>query len=774
MHHISLFTPARVQQEKADLQGSGGLALSGDMTGRAFRRTLTSMAAGMAAGALAWGGPAMAQSAPAEATAPDGGLADIIVTAQRRGENLQAVPIAVSAVSAERLMSAGVVAVGDIKLAVPSADVPVASGFATPFIRGIGSRFIGPATEGAVSTYVDNVYIGNSVAALLSFNNLARVEVLKGPQGTLFGRNTTGGLISVITRDPTDELQAEARVSYGNYETANGDLYVGGPVAPGIKADFAGYVKHQGEGYGTNFFTGEDVGRTHYDFGLRSKWLLGDGPLTVRLTADYSQLKTSVYVQRVALGFTAPAAYAIGANLGGSPWDTDLTISPIIETKSGGVSAKADYEISPAITLTSITAWRKSRYHNIFDGDITRTDARGIDSIQIDDQFSQELQLLSGPASPFTWVVGAFLYDAKGRFSPNRLLVSGPAREAPGPFNGVAENVTFAEQKVFSIAPYAQATVEIADATKLTLGLRYTYEKRTQDGESRSFSPTGAQIGPTFATTAANRRLVANKLTWRIALDHQFGPDVLGYVSYNRGFKSGGANLTNVTAPMYGPEEIDAYELGLKSTLFDRRVRLNGAAFYYDYKDVQVASIEAGIGSIYNAATARTYGLELELDAQVTSQLRLNAGYTYLDAKFTDFPAAQTNTLNPAGGVTQSFQSAAGKRLPFSPKSVVVAGITYTVPVGSNSLTFNGNGYHSGSYFNDPDNFRNPGSYEVYNASVEFTVDDRWSISIWGKNLSNEAVDLFPAVNGLGGGIGIARAAFAPPRTYGATIGVKM
>lgn len=718
----------------------------------------------------------MPVSTPAEAKAESAGpgLEEIIVTAQRRGENLQRVPISVSAVSATQLAAIGIAGNSDIKLAVPGVDVPIASGFATPFIRGVGNKIIGPGTEVAVSTYVDNVYIGNLVASVLSFNNLARVEVLKGPQGTLFGRNTTGGIISVITRDPTDQFQLNARAGYGNYQTVNGDLYVGGPIANGVKADFAAYGKHQGKGYGTNLFSGKEIGRTYYDFGVRSKWLVGDGPLTVKLTGDYSQLKTTGFVQRVALDYTAPPAYAVGANYGGSPWDSDANVLNLVKTKGGGVSAKADYEISPAVTLVSISAWRKSRYFSHLDGDVTRTDAREIIGTQIDEQFSQELQLLSGPALPFTWVAGAFLYDAKGRSAPGILVINGPARAAPGPFNGLGQFVTFVEQKVFSIAPYAQTTVEIVDATKLTLGLRYTYEKRTQDGEGRAFLPTGVQVGPTLTTPPANRRLVANELTWRIALDHQFSPDVMGYVSYNRGFKSGGANTTSVTAPMYGPEKLDAYEVGLKSSLFGRRVRLNGAAFYYDYKDVQVASVESGIVSIYNAATARIYGLELDLDAQVTSQLRLNAGYSYLNARFTEFPSALTNTFNPAGGVTQSFQSAKGNKLPNAPESVITVGASYLVPLGANSLTFNGNVYHSSSYFTEPDNFRGQDAYELYNASVEFNLGDRWTFTLWGKNLSNEAVDLFPSVNGLGGGIGIPRSAFAPPRTYGVTVGVKI
>lgn len=709
--------------------------------------------------------PSAAQSTAAE----EGELQEITVTAQRRGENLQRVPIAISAVTADQIAAAGIASTADIKIAVPSADVPVLNGYALPFIRGIGSKAAGPATESSVSTYVDNVYVGSSSAALLSFNNIARVEVLKGPQGTLFGRNATGGLISVITRDPTDRLQASAHASYGNYQTVRGDLYVGGPIASGVKADFAAFANHQGDTYGTNFFTGKGIGRVFYDYGLRSKWLIGSGPLTVHLIADYSAMKTSNFAQRVAFGYTAPPPYGVGGNYGGSPWDTDLTIAPVLKTKGGGVSAKIDYEISPAFTLTSITAWRKNRYHNVFDGDVTRTNGTQVDAVQVESQFTQEVQLLSGPDSPFTWVVGAFLFDAQGQYDPALRILNGPA--SAGPFTGVRNSFTYARQDVFSVAPYAQATVELFEATKLSLGGRYTYERRKQHGEGSNFSPAGTPVGP---VVIIDQQLKANKLTWRIALDHQFSRDVLGYVSYNRGFKSGGANLTSVTAPFYRPEQLDAYEVGMKSTLLDRRVRFNAAAFYYDYKDIQVVSSSAGIISIYNGAAARTYGFEAELEAQLTNQLRLTAGYTFLDAKFTDFPNALVNIPNPAGGVRQIFGSAKGNPLPNAPKSVITAGFSYTVPIGSNELRFNGNMYHNSGYAAEPDNFRRQSAYELYNASVNFTIADRYTLSIWGKNLSNEAVDLFPSVNGLGGGAGVPRSNYAPPRTYGVTVGVTL
>lgn len=716
---------------------------------------------------------AAAQSAPAEPAreeaATDGTLAEITVTAQRRGESLQRVPIAVSAITAEKLAAVGMASTADIKIAVPSADVPLINGYALPFIRGIGTKAVGPSTESSVSTYVDNVYIGSSAAALLSFNNITRVEVLKGPQGTLFGRNATGGLISVITRDPGEELSLNAQASYGNYDTLRGSLYIGGPIASGVKADLAAYGNRQGKGYGTNLFTGNDIGRVFYDFGLRTKWLIESGPLTVRISGDYSSSKTSTFVQRVAFGFTPPPAFAAGGNYGGGPWDTDLNFSPVVEIKGGGVSAKVDYEISPAVTLSSITAWRKSRYHNQFDGDVTRTAGTQIDAIQTDEQFSQELQLLSGPGSSFTWVVGAFLYDAHGTYDPSLRILTGPS--SVGPFAGVRNSFTYARQDVFSIAPYAQATFEILPATKLTVGARFTYERRKHHGEGLNFSPAGVQVGP---TVVIDQGLEASKLTWRIALDHQFGPDVLGYVSYNRGFKSGGGNLTSVTAPFYRPEQLDAYEVGLKSTLFGRRARLNSAAFYYDYKDIQVVSSNAGIISIYNGAAARVYGFEVELDAQVTDALRLSAGYTYLDAKFTDFPNAVINNPNPAGGVIQTVGSAKGNSLPNAPKSVISLNASYTVPLGDNKLTFNGSMYHNSGFGAEPDGFRRQSAYELYNASIDFTIADRWTLSLWGKNLSNAAVDLFPSVNGLGGGLGVPRSSYAPPRTYGATIGLKI
>lgn len=717
-------------------------------------------------GAAAAAGQGVQPAAQSAQTA--GGLEDIIVTAQRRGENLQRVPIAVSAVTATQLQATGISGTADIKLAVPSADVGITNGYATPFIRGVGSKAVGPATESPVSTYIDNVYIGNSAGALLAFNNIERIEVLKGPQGTLFGRNATGGLISIITRDPSDQLEGNVRVGYSNYNTIQGDFYIGGPIAGAIKADLAGYGLHQGDGWGTNFFNGRDVGRTDMDVGLRSKWLYENGPLTARIIADWTKLRTSTNVQRIAFGSTTPPPY--GPVYGGSPWDTDLSVQPEVNNQGGGVSLKVDYELNPMMTFTSITAWRKNRYQNIFDSDITRVDGRETYVDQVDEQFSQEVQLLSGRESPFTWVVGAFLYDAQGRYEPSRLTVNGPSRGA------FAQSFTFATQDVLSIAPYAQGTVEIFDATKLTLGARYTYEKRVQDGEQQSFSPTGAQVG---ATATIHQKLVAKKLTWRVALDHQFTPDILSYASYNRGFKSGGANLTSVTAAMYRPEQLDAFELGLKSTLFDRRVRFNGAAFYYDYKNIQVLTVNSGIITIYNGAAARTYGLELELDTQVTEQLRLNAGYTYLDAKFTDFANAVTNLPNPEGGTRQLLRPADGNRLPNAPQSVITAGFTYTVPIGSNFLALNGSVYHNSGYFGEPDNFRRQGSYELYNASLEYRLGDVWTFTLWGKNLSNKAVNLYPSAAGVGGVSSLGgnraqpRSSYAPPRTYGITVGAK-
>ena len=243
--------------------------------------------------ALVWAAPSVAQAeqatggaaAPKADSTNEAYSGEIVVTAQRREQRLQEIPLAVTAVSARTLANTGTIQSTDLKLVSPSLDIRVTSGYTNPYIRGVGSRALGPGVESPVAFYVDGIYIGNG-SSVLNFSNIERVEVLKGPQGTLFGRNATGGLVQVVTKDPSSYLSGDASVEYGSYDTFRSTAYISGPLSQGVSADIGGYFTTQGEGYGKNLTTGADTYRTKRDYGIRSKWLFELGAATLRLTGD--------------------------------------------------------------------------------------------------------------------------------------------------------------------------------------------------------------------------------------------------------------------------------------------------------------------------------------------------------------------------------------------------------------------------------------------------------------------------------------------------------
>ena len=744
-------------------------------------------------GAIAVASPAVAQQQPAAAPAADQaaseGFGDIVVTAQRRAERLQDVPLSVTAVQGAALAEAGVGKATDIKMVASSVDIPITNGYVSPYMRGVGSRALGPGIESPIALYVDGVYVGNG-ASVLSFSNVERIEVLKGPQGTLFGRNATGGLIQVVTRDPKSELGGDASVSYGNYDTWSTSAYVTGGIAEGVSADIAGYGTWQGKGYGTNLFNGQDVYKTNHDYGFRTKWLLEPSDtVQIRLAADYSNLKSSQNTLRVALGATPQPL--TGPAYGGDEWDTNVNTQPLIKQKQGGVSMRVDVDLG-GFSLVSTTAYRKSRFDLNFDLDLTAQDDLGntaagkaFSQIQKDHQFSQEIQLLSATDadSKLNWNLGLFYYNAKGEYDPFTILYTGQLIGG-SPFTGFFDTLTGSPwQKTESLAPYAQATYEFLPNTRLTAGLRYTYEKRELGGDTFGFLNGVIVPAVSVPTPPIPNTMNARKATWRIALDHKFSDDVMVYASQNRGFKSGGFSVLEMTAPPYQPETLDATEVGFKAMVLDRKLRFEGAAFYYNYKDVQVYSTTAFGLQIKNGGKARIQGLEFEMSARPLQGLTLNAGYTYLDSEWKVFNNAPINVPNNVPGFVgrgkqQITGSVAGNDLPSAPHHVFNASGSYKMPIGDNSLTFNASYYYNSGYFGESDNTARQDAYSLVNASVRFALpDDRISVSLWGRNLTNEAVDIYPThtqQTRVGQNrFSVQRSGYAPPRTYGVTVGTK-
>ena len=433
-------------------------------------------------------------------------------------------------------------------------------GYELPRIRGIGDSVIGAGFEGGVATYIDGVYMAAAPAALLSLNNIEQIEVLKGPQGTLFGRNATGGLIQITTREPQDAFSGNVDVGYGNYQTSTADTYVTGALGNGLAADFAGRVTTQGRGFGVNEFNGLQVNRVNDDVALRSSLLYRPADDTkIRIIADYEQNDGSVYgAVHLAPGTSAPFPQQPL-----SPWNVDSDDQPVNHLRSGGISGRLDQSLGFA-ELTSITAYRRDDSLVGFDADGTSTPAQNAVVNQQDNQFSQELQLASNKASTIKWVGGLYYFLANSRYDPSQVTLFG-SLQPPTPAGPIGGVDIYSRLKTDALAAYSQATAPIADDTNLTLGIRYNTEEHSISS-NETFDFAGGPSGVPAAPIAPQSKRFSQP-TWRVSLDHRFSPEVMTYASYNRGFKSGGFNGQLPTDPAFAPETLDAYEMGVKSDL---------------------------------------------------------------------------------------------------------------------------------------------------------------------------------------------------------------
>lgn len=685
-------------------------------------------------------------------SAPSAGghLEEIVVTAQRRSERLQNVPVTVSVIGASKLASLGINQLTDLDVAVPGLDIQNNDGSASPFLRGVGSSALGPGIESPVAIYVDGVYYGASPGSLLSLNNISQIDVLKGPQGTLFGRNATGGLVQVTTKTPQDHFAGNAEFSYGNYDSLTGNLYVTGPIATNLTADLAVRYAHQGDGYGVNEVTGQDVLKTGKDYSFRSKLrFTPSSRTTATLTADYGYIDSSMLALRLIPGTTA--APGTGPAYGGSPWDYEGT-QPYLRVKSGGVSLKVDQELGFG-TIESISAYRRVIQNKLLDLDATATDT-GSGVVREDDrQFSQEIHLISTQNELFNWQAGIYYYYADGRYAPVQLILN------PGPTVILLRS----KQITNSAAGFAQATLKILPRTNLTFGGRYTYEKRNFD--SSEALDLGSSELPLLAVSAKKS---FSKPTFRVSLDHHLTNGVMLFASFNTGFKSGGFQPSIPTAPPFRPETLNAVEAGLKGDFFSRTIRFNASFFYYDYKGIQVNKLVEAAVSIVNGSGAHVYGLDVDTEIHASNRLTLTGSAEYLHARYTSFLDAPIGG-SPSGGAGIVPGDASGNRLPYSPTFSFNASANYKVNIASISSNFNVSYAHNSGYNAEPDNFIMQKAYGLLSASAKFDFQSGFEVTLWGKNLINEAVQGTALTFDSGNQI----ANYKPPRTYGATIAYR-
>lgn len=715
---------------------------------------------GSSVAVLAWASGAFAQEA---ASQPTQSLEEIVVTAQRRGENLQRVPIAVSAVTAATAEALGVRGTQDLTTVTPGLNFTVAVGNATPFLRGVGTMAVTAGQESSVALYVDGVYISSTSGSVFSLNNIERVEVLKGPQGTLFGRNATGGLIHVVTRDPSQEPKLEASIGYGNFETSQAKLYATTGITDTLAVDFAAYYQEQGEGWGKNRFSGREVNKVDSDLALRTKLQFTPSDATrITLALDYSNLEGTAGVA------TRPLEGSVavdGTLFTGGFWDTLADFKPSLRSEAYGGSLKVEQDFSAA-RVVSLTAYRHTRASQNFDFDGTGAPLLAILLNPFERQFSQELQILSPESSSINWIVGGYYFRSDARYDPVQQYLYPALTHAPG----TIVNTTLSQQITNSIAAFAQATFPLGEATRLTTGIRYTHDRRSLDGtavQQPSFLP------PIPPTVIPRQKDSAGQATWRIALDHDFTPTVLGYVSYNRGFKSGLFNAQDLSQPPVDAEQIDAYEAGLKMDLLDRRLRVNVAGFYYDYSNIQLQRVSNGIVQLLNAASAEVYGADAEVTAIPVEGLTLRGGLSLLHSRYGDFPGAVLSTPNrdPAtgalvGGNTFSSFNADGKHTVNSPEYTVNLSATYETRVNDHKLSFSASYFRSGRFYWEVDNRTSQEPYDLVSGEASWTLpSDRFTVRLWGRNLTDTEYYTQVTQQEIGDG-----AIAAAPRTFGVAL----
>lgn len=701
-----------------------------------------------------------ATTTPEVVAAPTGsanqsGVAEIVVTAQRRSQNLQNVPIAITAVTADSAKNFGTISTSSLPTAVPSLQFNRQPGTGvTPFLRGVGSSEPAGA-EPEVAIYIDDVYIGNSSAADFSFNNIDSIAVLKGPQGTLFGRNATGGVIQVHTLDPNHKAAANVQAGYASYDTRYGNLYATTGLTDDLAVNFAATGRDQRDGYGHNLVTGKDT-MSAWNYAFRGKLLWEPGSDTrILLSGDYS----NQYDQAGGNFVVLPGTVSLGGGPStGDRFGTYSTPNDFTRVKTWRGSGKITQKLGE-LQLVSITSYTKTKqkFQLDLDGNPAGLDLLSVDVDAPSHALSQELQLQSKSDSNLTWIIGAFYYDSYYGFKQRETGSLFPLI-APIPFGTYRDLI--APLDLRSLSAFADATWEFLPETKLTAGIRYTSDHYKMD-RFRLVGENGAELANPSVSKTFSRP------TWRAVLDHRFSPQILAYLSYSRGFKSGRFNVSD--GGLIKPEKIDAYEAGLKTDLFDRKLRVNLAGFHYDYSNIQVSQNVGGVNQVRNAAAARINGVDLDATFVPSRRLNVTSGVSFLDAKYKSFPDGPYNVPNPVtcadgapglppqttptptGGYTTCSVELGGNTMPQAPRFTMSVAATYTLPTSFGNFDLNVSLYHNSGFYWEPDNnFRNP-RYNLLNASLTWrSEDEKYEVRVYGRNLLDEYYFTFQNSGALG------------------------
>ncbi len=705
--------------------------------------------------------------------APAADTGEIIVTARRRAESLQDVPVAVTAYSGEQLENQGAVDITDISDTTPNVTLETSRGTnttLTAFIRGVGQQDPVAGFEAGVGLYLDDVYLNRPQSAVLDIYDVERIEVLRGPQGTLYGRNTIGGAIKYVTRRLPNRTTANLRANLGTYNQADLIASASTPITDGLRVGAA--IARLGRGgFGDNLVTGasnynKDVfaARGTIEFEPNSAF-------SIRVSGDYTDDQSAARN-----GHRLIVGQLSGAPILGDVFDTRAgLVSPKQQVRAYGGTVHAEYELSDALTIKNITSYRRDKSFAPIDFDSLPAADVDVPAIYRNRQFSNEFQMLY-EGSRIQGVAGAYYLNANANNVFDVILATTNPAALPG-----LTAATFGDVDTKTWAVFGDFTYKFTEQFSLALGGRYTNDKRSAQviranflrGPSPALGGTGTQLGGLTSNFEGQKTF--KEFTPRASITYQPNDANTLYLSYSKGFKGGGFDPRGLsTTPaidvngdgtrstdeifdffLFEPEQVTSYEAGYKASLFDRRLRFALAGFIADYKDVQVPgsvgavinNIPTFVGVTTNAGKASFKGIEAEVVATLyrsadnASRLNFSGTLGYLDAQYDEFvtniAGFDANGNATPGSRGQPTDVADFRRIQNTPKWTTSGTLGYSAPVGAGELFASTTvSYRTKTFqFETPSPFLDQKAYALFDASLVWKSNGGVSIGLHGKNL---------------------------------------
>ena len=710
----------------------------------------------------------------AQAEADDASLSsEIVVTAQRREERSVDVPISVTALGADTLATANVQDLSDISRVTPSLRFDTTGAFSQPTIRGIGTSITTSGGGANVGIYIDGFYSPNPLAADMQLMNVQSVQVLKGPQGTLFGRNTTGGAILLQSADPSEDTSVQAKASYGRFNELRLQGYATTGIAEGVAVDLEGSYR-RGDGFVTNIIDGNDKVGKYESWTVRAGLKADFGPasLLVRYqhgdANDPTSLMSNTYVDPV-YGAMKPGFVPSGFGLFTTdPDEVALDRPTFFKSITNIVQSTFKVDLHFA-DLTSYTQFRSESVDASQNLDNTGVTVFQLGLPVQNQTWSQELLLNSKAGPKLQWTAGLFYFSNRDTYITYSDNVS-PARNPLG-----ANRLGGSSTTTKSLAAFLDATYELTPQLFVTAGARYAHDEVTN-----AYFNAGP---PRFAVPS----IKSDRVTPRFVVRYKPTEASSIYASFTRGYKAalldvGGTcqNLSNIPTPAnptgagrtcnnVQPDTVNAYEVGFKYS--DRKLSLDLSAFYYDYKNLQVSLFLAGQANILNAAQSKIYGIDGSIRYELFDGFQISAGGSWTHARYKDFAIAPIYQPDPLTTlfkvVLTPLDDVTMQRVPEFTGNV---GARYKTQIGGGEFVLSGNLYYTSKVHFGPSGVQFPQkAYEVASARAQWTdPSDKFTVAVWGDNLTNNRYQTAVQYNTIGLG-----ANWSSPTTYGVEVGVK-